>query len=268
MDMVALTVSRKGLQQLIDGFGTGIGDLRLRVKHSGVIGDEGNGAVLVASVGYYTHYLRLTTIVNDVEEPGSIAISDINAVRAFLKSGKDTDVHLQQDGESKMLYLTCGRAKIHLPGTGKVESFSHVPMIERIIKEAEENHWTQWSDRPLSCSGTLQTSDTQEAIAIHSVLGENPLYTVEFWANQSEMKVKAGKKSKGRMFVTAPIENAKGPEHKCTSVYGANFPVNLKCLPAGELNMYMGDDTPIVFYHDATASYLIIFDCDYEEGWQ
>ena len=259
--MVGLSVSRRGLQQLLDGFGSGIGDIRLRATHA-----EGGG-LLVASVGYYTHYLRSTTTC-DIDVPGSIAISDINTVRTFLKTGKDEDVHLQQDGESKMLYLTCGRAKIHLPGTGKVESFSHVPMIERLLKDAEDNQWVSWADRDLSCSGTLQATDTQEVIAIHSVLGENPLYTVEFYSDQAEMKVKAGKKSKGRMFVSLPVENSKGPEHKCTSVFGANFPINLRCLPAGELTMHMGDDSPIIFNHEATGSCLVVFDCDYEEGWE
>ena len=167
-----------------------------------------------------------------------------------------------------MLYLTCGNAKIHLPGTGTVDSHAHVATIEKLLTDAMKDNWAKWGERALSCSASLNSTSTQEVISIHTVLGENPLYTVDFYPSQSEIIVKAGKKSKGRMFVTVPLGNTKGPEQKVTSVFGANFPINLRALPAGELTLYMGEDAPIILLHEGTGACLVVFDCDYEEGWE
>ena len=259
--MTKVSVSRKNLLSLLSSFGTTVGDLRLRAK------PVDGGGLLVASVGYYTHYLRLTTTC-DIEAAGSFAISDINAVRSFLKTGKEDDMTLHQEGEGKMLYLTCGNSKIHLPGKSTVDSHTHVATIEKLLTAAANDKWVKWAERDLSCSAVLNSTSTQEVISIHTVLGENPLYTVDFYPNQSEAIVKAGKKSKGRMFVTIPLENVEGPEHKVTSVFGANFPINLRALPTGELTLHMGEDTPIILLHEGTGSCLVVFDCDYEEGWE
>lgn len=254
-------MNRKNLLALLSSFGTSVGDIRLRAK------SVEEGGLLIGSVGYYTHYLRLTTTC-DIESAGSFAISDINAVRSFLKTGKEDTMTLHQEGEGKMLYLTCGNAKIHLPGKGSIDSHTHVAAIEKLLAAASTDNWVKWGERDLSCSASLNSASTQEVISIHTVLGENPLYSVDFYPNQSEAIVKAGKKSKGRMFVTVPLGNVKGPEHKVTSVFGANFPINLRALPAGELTLYMGEDAPIILLHEGTGACLVVFDCDYEEGWE
>ena len=259
--MTKISVNRKNLLTLLSSFGTTVGDIRLQAKSV-----EGGG-LLIGSVGYYTHYLRLTTTC-DIESAGSFAISDINAARAFLKTGKEDTMTLHQEGQGKMLYLTCGNAKIHLPGKGTIDSHAHVATIEKLLTGAVKDNWVKWGERTLSCSASLNSTSTQEVISIHTVLGESPLYTADFYPNQSEIIVKAGKKSKGRMFVTVPLENVKGPEHKVTSVFGANFPINLRALPSGELTLYMGEDAPIILLHEGTGACLVVFDCDYEEGWE
>ena len=260
--MTKVSVARKTLLSLLNSLGNTIGDLRLKVNTV----EDGQG-FLVAAIGYYTHYMQLS-IPCTIESGGGLAVSDVSALKAFLKSGKIDTVSLQQDGQAKTLYVSCGNSKVHFPGSGQIASYAHVAAIERILQTTAENNWTKWGDRDLSCSATINASSTEEITSIHSILGENPLYTVDFYPENAEMIVKAGKKSKGRMFVTVPTTNTKGPEHKCTSVFGANFPINMKALPEGNLLVHMGDDAPIIFRHEDSGSCLIVFDCDFEEGWE
>ena len=259
--MVKCTVNRKNLLKLINSMGSNIGDLCLRIT-----GDK-EAPTLSASIGYYTHYLRLTTPCT-ADGEGAFSISDVNTMTSFLRTGKEDTVILLQDGMSKMLYVTCGKSKIHLPGAGNVSSNSLVSSIEKLLQETKNNLWTKWANRPLTCSATIDKSSLDEVVAIHTVLGENPLYTADFYTGNSEMIVKAGKKSKGRMFAVVSLENVKGLEKKTSSTYGANFPINLKSLPSGKLAVYMGDDAPMIITHEGSDACLIVFDCDYEEGWE
>jgi len=254
--MTKFTVNRKQFAVMLNSFGNTIGDLRLRT------GDH----LLTGTVGLYSHYLSLS-IPCKVEKAGRVAIGDLNRVRSFLKGGAD-DLTVQQQGESKMLYLTCGNSKIHLPGVSKVESHQHAGVIERLLVDCANSQWTEWSGKAVGCSGVLTKTAVRDIINIHSVLGENSLYTVEYHTKESEIVVKAGRQSKGRMFVTLPVDNAKGGGTYHTSNFGANFPILLKSLPEGDLTVHLGEAVPIIFRHESSGTLLMVFDCDYEEGWE
>jgi len=258
--MTKFTVDRKQALKFLGDFGD-IADLRL------TIWEEEGEALVAGTVGRYTHYQQLT-IPCEVQSSGSMALSDVHKVCAFLKRGSEGTATFHQEAEAKTLYLSCGNLKIHFPGTSKVETHNHVGSIERLLEECAESQWTKWARADLTCSGELNGNAVQDIVNIHNVLGENPLYTVEFYPGESEMVVKAGRRSKGRMFVTLPVTNAKGPEHKCTAVFGANFPINLRSLPSGPLEVHMGEDAPIILRHEGSDTLLIVFDCDYEEGWE
>jgi hypothetical protein len=70
------------------------------------------------------------------------------------------------------------------------------------------------------------------------------------------------------MFVTLDVTDASGPDYKCVAIFGAHFPINLKALPNGPLQIHMGDATPIIIRQEDTDFCLIVFESECDEGWE
>lgn len=255
--MPQFTVGRKPFLAFLKRFGTTIGDLRLLVGDNKVTG----------TVGRYTHYLTTSMTCSDTES-GALIIGDLSKATSFLRNASAKDVSVKQTKPGTMLYLTCGNAKVHLPSAPQAASFSQAGVIAKLVAAAENSGWTEWCEKEVGCYGQAVTESFGTIKDIHKVLGANALYHVHFMAEENELVVKAGKQSKGRMFITIPLENTKGPVEKCVSAFGAHFPQLIETLPGGSLEIHGGEGVVMCVKHDETDTVLVIIDQDYEEGWE
>ena len=255
--MPQFIIDRKQFLLFLNRFGNTISDLRLTVR----------GEKVTGTVGRYTHYLTTNVSCTDGED-GIVIISDLAKVLSFLRNSSTDDVKVQQTKPGMMLYITCGNSKIHLPSMVNADSHSHAGVVEKMVKVAEETGWTKWSNKEIACYGQTTTESLKAIKDIHKVLGANSLYHVHFMSEEGELAVKAGKQSKGRMFVTVPLENTKGPAGKCVSAFSAHFPQLIESLPNGTLDIHTGESVPFCVKHEDSDTMLVVIDQDYEEGWE
>ena len=253
--MSQFTADRKKLVLFLKGFGKDIQDIRLKVC--------GGADELEGSIGTITHYLRARIPVNDIEA-GDIVINDLPKVLKFLDGSKSDTTTLLQESIGKTLYITCGNSKIHLPSSSYVRSQKDVSLLERMVAQAENNMWTSWISFPLDYTGTVNTGDLKQVKQMSKVIGDKMACKMDFYANESEILFRAGKKVQGQMFVKVPVVNAAGPPGYCTSTFGYWLPKLLETLPSGEVDIHTGADTVMIAKQD-DSYLLVVMDQDYEE---
>ena len=67
------------------------------------------------------------------------------------------------------------------------------------------------------------------------------------------------------MFIRATLVGIDSPEISARSAFDRWLPELLSNLPNGELNLYTGDETVMVFEQPATNFLMIVIDQEYEE---
>ena len=253
--MAQFTADRKKLVIFLKTFGEDIQDILLKVR--------GDDALLEASVGTITHFLRARLPVTDIEA-GDITINDLPKVLKFIGGNKSDDVIFLQESVGKTLYVTCGNSKMHLPSSSYVRSQKDVSLLEKMVKKSEDNMWTSWISFPLNYSGTINSGEMKEVMQMSKVLGEKTTCKMDFYTEESELLFRAGKKVKGQMFVKVPVKNVSGPPTYCTSTFGYWLPKLLQSLPTGEVDLHTGADTVMTLRQD-DSYLLVVMDQDYEE---
>ncbi len=253
--MPQFTANRKKLIEFFKSFGKDIQDLQVSVCE--------DDAELESSIGTMTHYLRARLPITSAEK-GNIVINDLPKVLTFLGGSKEDNASMLQESIGKTLYITCGNSKIHLPSSSYVRSQKDVSLLERMVKQSEDNMWTSWVSFPLTYSGTVNTAELMGVKQMNKVLGDKVTCKMDFYATESEILFRAGKAVKGQMFVKVPLQNAKGPPSYCTSTFGYWLPNLLSGLPSGEVDIHTGPDTALVI-KQGDNYLLVILDQDYEE---
>ncbi len=252
--MPEFTADRKKLVTFLKMFGKDIQDIKLKVRDDDI----------EASIGTMTHYLRARLTTTD-SESGDIVINDLPKVLTFLQGGKHDDVSILQESVGQTLYVTCGNSKVHLPSSSYVRSQKDVSLMERMVKQAEDNMWASWISFPLSHTGTVNSASLKEIAQMSKVVGDKMSCKMDFYVEESEILFRGGKSVNGQMFVKIPVQNSSGPPNYCTSTFGYWLPKLMDSLPSGEVDLFTGPDTVLVVKQD--DDYLLIaLDQDYEEG--
>ena len=102
--MARVNIGKEALLVLLNGFGPGVGDLRL----------EAQDMSLTGTVALKTHMLH-TKVSADVEDPGPIVISDLSKVLTFTTAlPKESTVSLYQPLETPLRILS-GNMDLTLP---------------------------------------------------------------------------------------------------------------------------------------------------------
>ena len=252
--MNEFTVDRKALLKFLPLFGKELQDITLRVK----------AEEIEAAVGHMTHYLKSRMPATDCDG-NSITVNDVPRLITFLKASTSTTARFSQVEAGKTLHVSCGNSKLQLPSSTYVRSQREVGLIERLVKEADENLWTKWVSFPLNYSATINTGEFGPAVQMTKVVGDKLSCKTNFSPADSEMVIHAGKGAKAKMFVTVPLIDAEGPQDRAAkSTFGYWLPSLLDCLPPGEVKAHTGEDTVMVFRQEDNFL-LIVMDQDYEE---
>ena len=248
------TLDRKVLLKFLAQFGKDLRDLTINIHHMQV----------EASVGNITHYIRNRMDAVDTDGT-SITINDVPRLVSFIKASTSENATMAQSSAGKTLHVTCGNNKLQLPSSTYVASQREVGLVERLVKQSEDNMWTKWVDFPLDYSATVNTGALYPVVQMTKVIGDKLTCRMEFCPSEGEMVIHAGKKVRGTMFVRVPLIDAVGTENRTAkSAYGYWLPMLLDCLPAGEVNVHVGEDTVLVFRQDPDFL-LIVMDQQYEE---
>lgn len=251
--MVRFTATNKDLTDFISGFGKDLPDIVFRVEEGYV----------ESAVGKDTHYLRRRLNIRDGEK-GEITLSDVGRFLSFLKATKGGDVTVNQMSKSSTLHISCGKSTLQLPTSSYLVTQQQLPLIERLVKESENNMWQKWASFSLDCHGTVNGEDFSPASKFDKVIGGKFSCKSEFDPS-GEFVISAGAKAKGQMFVKVPVINCRSPNTSVKSAFAYWLPTLLSNLPPGPLNLHTGDETVLVIEQGDTGFLLVVMDQEYEE---
>ena len=223
------------------------------------------------SSGTYAMYIRRTCEHKD-GSIGKISISDLSVLRKFLRTCKAGDeITLKQQAPHQLCYITGGNKKFHMPGLNEahIDSQQHIKVFNKIIGQSEETGFKQWFKQKeiidLSASGKVSTKELSSVTEMLSVVGKDELLTLTLDPTSSNMDVKAGKKVRGRMFVSVEMTDVTG-DISVTSLFDNALAELIPALPAGEITLHMGEDSPLVIASE-NGDLIVVTAQDVQEGW-
>ena len=252
--MTEFTISRENFLNFLSSFGKDLSDIVVKVSSTGIS----------AAVGQETHYIS-RRVDCGTGQTGNVYITDIPKVKAFLSNVKDSNLSINQSGKTATLHLRCGASSLQLPTSSYIQSQEKVGLIEKIIKDSKANMWQTWSRLKLNYHANVTAESLRPATGFKKVLGDKYSCKTEFDVQGKELVIRGGKSSTGKMFIRAPLSSIDAPEISARSAFARWLPELLSNLPNGELNLYTGDETVMVFEQPATNFLMIVIDQEYEE---
>tara|TARA_R100000152_G_scaffold20737_1_gene15719 strand:+ start:7081 stop:7845 length:765 start_codon:yes stop_codon:yes gene_type:complete len=239
--MTEVTLDRKSLLGFIAGFGE-VDDLRLSVAGTRVTGE----------VGFSTHYLRRTLVVDEgsIAKEGDIDIGDVSKLTIFCKRAKTTAITLKQTGSGKLLYINAGSMKLQLPTPDSIVSHAKTPLVRKIVSKSSESMWTTWMtgtsrETLLEVHGDIDTKELKAIGGMKGVIGA-PVFRVLVNAEEGEFSVQAGKKHTPRLFLTTEMQNPQGPNATIGSSFGSWFMQCVNILDDGMATIHFGEGTVLI----------------------
>ena len=233
----------------MNGFGPGVGDLRLDAMDMSLTG----------TVALKTHMLH-TKVSADVEDPGPIVISDLGKLLTFVKAlPKEGMTRLYQPGGTPLRVLS-GNMDLTLPYTDYVHSNVRVNKALALKEDSERNNWKHWGGKPLTCYGKLHTSDLMQVQTLEKVVGKGQTIKTVFSAEDKTWNITAGEKGTANMTVSVEIEDPDGPSSACESTFSGWLPSVVDCLPSGVVELYTAHKFALILRHTEKEHLLVILD--------
>ena len=252
--MAEFTIGHDNLKNFLSSLGKDLSDIVITLSEDGI----------TASVGKDTHYIRRQMDCG-VTQTGRIVISDLPKFKSFLATIKGGDITVTQSGRTGTLHVACGKASLQLPTSSYVQSQDKVGLMERLIKQSEDNMWQTWHQMSLDYHAKVDSEALKPAAKFGKVLGEKYSCKTEFDPQGREFVIRGGKASTGKMFVKASLNDIDSPEIPARSAFDRWLPELLNNLPSGEMNLYTGDETVLVLEQPATKFLMVVIDQEYEE---
>jgi len=235
----------------LNGFGPGIGDLRLDARDMSLTG----------TVAVPTHLLH-TKVSADVEVEGPIVISDLGKLSTFVKAlPKESMVNLYQPKGTPLRVLS-GNVDLSLPYPKHVLSHKKVKTAMAHVEDSERANWKDWGGTPLDCFAKLHTSDLMQVQTLEKIVGKNHAITTHFSEEDKTWSITAGEKGTANMSVTVDLEDCAkdgGPDI-CSSRFGGWLPSVLSCLPSGMVELYTAHKFALILRHTEKEHLLVIMD--------
>ena len=187
--MTEIQVKRTEFLRFLTSFGD-VEDLRLDVA----------GSRLTGEIGFATHYLRKSLIVDQTES--KLDIFDLKKVVSFCKKIKSEELIVRQSGSGKTLYLRIEKTKLQLPTTDIITSHSRTPMINKLLDETIASMWNTWTRKktPLEVHGDITVKDIKNASKMNDITGKHGA-KVTVNAEEKEFSIHLGKKHTPRLFI-------------------------------------------------------------------
>lgn len=252
--MAEFSISQDNFKNFISSLGKDLEDLKITV----------NTGVITASVGKTTHYIKRSMEVG-VKQTGTINISDLAKLKAFVNAAKGGEITITQASKTGTLHASCGSSKLQLPTSSYIQSQDKVRLLETLISRAEESMWTSWSNCKLTHHAIVDSASLKPAGSFSKVLGGKYSCKTEFDATSSEFTIRGGNSQKGKMFVKASLTNVSAPEVSARSAFDNWLPDLLTNLPNGDINVYTGDETVLILEQADTSFLMVVIDQEYEE---
>tara|TARA_R100000234_G_scaffold104849_1_gene74862 strand:+ start:2181 stop:2942 length:762 start_codon:yes stop_codon:yes gene_type:complete len=252
--MVEFTISRENFQNFLSSFGKDLADIVIKAKQNGIS----------AAVAQDTHYIRRNMDCG-VSQTGNLYITDIPKVKSFLSTTKESDLTINQVSKTGTLHVRCGNSSLQLPTSSYIQSQEKVGLIEKMIKESENSMWKKWANIDLSHHAIITAASLKPATGFKKVLGDKYSCKTDFDMEGKEFVIRGGSSSTGKMFIRAPLKQIDAPNKLARSAYDKWLPELLSNLPNGDLNLYTGNETVLVFLQADTNFLMIIVDQQYEE---
>ena len=247
--MARVNIGKEALLVLLNGFGPGVGDLRLEARDMSLTG----------TVALKTHLLH-TKVSADVETPGEIVISDLSKVLTFTKAlPKESMVKLYQP-EGTPLRVLSGNMDLTLPYSDYIHSNVRVGKALAIVEDSERSNWKHWGGKALTCYGRLNSSDLTQVQTLEKIVGKNNAITTHFDAENGVWNITAGEKGSANMSLSVDIEDCDGPSQTCKSSFGGWFPSVVDCLPSGVVELYTAHKFVAILRHTEKEHLLVILD--------
>ena len=247
--MARVNIGKEALLVLLNGFGPGVGDLRL----------EAQDMSLTGTVALKTHMLH-TKVSADVEDPGPIVISDLSKVLTFTKAlPKESMVALSQPSEAPLRAFS-GNLDLTLPYSDYVHSNVRTSKALALKEDSERDNWKHWGGEPLTCYGKLHTSDLTQVQTLEKIVGKNHAITTHFSVKDKPWNVTAGEKGTANMTLSVDIEDCAGPPKTCKSSFGGWFPSVVDCVPSGVVELYTSHKFVLILRHMEKEHLLVILD--------
>ena len=252
--MVEITISKDNFQNFLGSFGKDLADLVIEAKSTGI----------TAAVAQDTHYIRRNMDCG-VGQTGKVYITDIPKLKSFLSTVKASEIAINQGDKTGTLHVRCGSASLQLPTSSYIQSQEKVGLIQKMIKESEMIMWKTWARFDLDYHATVSAESLRPATGFKKVLGDKYSCKTEFDTQGSELVIRGGSSSTGKMFVRAPLAQIDAPTRPARSAFDKWLPELLNNVPNGELNLYTGDETVLILVQADTNFLMVIIDQQYEE---
>tara|TARA_B100001094_G_scaffold319833_1_gene365173 strand:- start:1366 stop:2124 length:759 start_codon:yes stop_codon:yes gene_type:complete len=247
--MTEIQIKRTEFLRFLTSFGD-VEDLRLDVA----------GSRLTGEIGFATHYLRKSLIVDpsEIKTEGKLDISDLKKVVSFCKKIKGEEIIVRQSGSGKTLYLRIEKTKLQLPTTDIITSHSRTPMINKLLDETIASMWSTWTRKktPLEVHGDITVKDIKNASKMNDITGKHGA-KVTVNAEEKEFSIHLGKKHTPRLFITTPVTNAQGPHSNIESHFGHWFGDCINFLDNEAATFHMGEQLPLFIEQSNTLLVII-----------
>ena len=244
-----VNIGKEAFLSLLNGFGPGVGDLRLEARDMSLTG----------TVALKTHMLH-TRVSADVETPGAIIISDLGKFLTFVKAlPKESIVAIRALNEAPLRVLS-GNVDLILPYSDYIHSNVRVSKALALKEDSERDNWKHWGGEPLTCYGKLHTSDLMQVQTLEKIAGKNHAIKTRFSVKDKTWNITAGEKGTANMTVSVEIEDCAGPPRSCKSSFGGWFPSVVGCLPSGVVELYTAHKFVLILRHTEKEHLLVILD--------
>jgi len=252
--MTNFTIKTDNLQNFLNSLGKDLADVVINVNDNGIS----------AEVGRDTHYIKRSMDCG-VTKTGSINISDLPKCKSFLNTCKKVEVSVTQNSRTGTLHIRTDGTSLQLPTSSYIQSQDKVGLISKLIKQSQENMWQTWHSQKLNYHAKVSGDSLKPATNFSKVLGGKFACKTEFDPQGKELVIRGGTKSKGTMFVKAPLFDIASPSISAKSAFDSWLPELLNNLPRGDLYIYTGDETVLVLEQPETNFLMVVIDQEYEE---
>ena len=254
--MPTLVLDKDELLSHIGQFPQNINDLRLDLSE--------DTQVMTYAVGYQTHYLRVKkTLSSGIEKAGSIIISDLDKLVAFVKKCKG-QVKLKQMSNGKTLYVSCGNLKMNLPITD-CKSTQMLPNFDKLVKNAEADNWRSFGVDNYDVHGITNLKDFNSISSLKRLIANNSDFKITANADAGEISVAVGKEHDVKIFATSTLDDSEGPVHSVYSNFGPWLMPCLGLVSPSPAKVHFGQATGLVVEQEGSNEERLLIIIDQQE---
>ena len=236
--MTKIEIERKVLFDFLNSIGKDIPDLVIACA----------GVRVSAEIAYASYYMRKAITCTNISEQGTFYISDLDKVLKFLKASKQDVVTVRQTSPTKPIHFVAGANKLQLPSTDDIESNNKVPIVRKILAECSKDKFTKIGKHDLIAHLTVSdTKDLKSLAGMRTLVSGDSLFRLRVHCGENELGIVAGATKSGRLFTSLPVSDCDGPNATVESNFGEWLPKQLQYLEDGDVRIYMGNNSPVIF---------------------